>query len=222
MSIHLSRDIQAIHTQILSMCAEVESMVHQAVEELFHPVPDKSSSLVQQDDAIDQTDVRIEEECLKILALHQPVAVDLRRIATVLKISSELERVADISVHIEERSCSILPRTDIIIPDKLKHMSKLAVNMLHQSIDAYVELDSHLARQVCLEDDKVDQLNREVIEILIDEMRKYPELLEPLMHLFSVSRHIERVADHATNIAESIVYLVEGEIIRHLEPFHNT
>ena len=220
MSIHLSRDIKAIHTEILSMCAEVESMVHRAVDEVFHPIPETAYSLVEQDDEIDRRDVRIEEECLKMLALHQPVAVDLRRITTVLKISSELERVADISVHIAERACSILPHTDIIIPDKMKYMSKRAVDMLHRSIDAYVELDSDLARKVCSEDDEVDFLNREIIIGLIEDMKKNPELVEPLMHLFSVSRHIERVADHATNIAENVVYLVEGEIIRHEEHLH--
>ena len=159
--------------------------------------------------------MRIEENCLKILALHQPVAIDLRRIATVMKISAELERVADLAVHIAERACGLIGTVGIVIPEKLKQMAASSVDMLHRSIDAYVELNSSLARQVCAEDEHVDALNREVIAELVSVMTQSPENVDPALHLFSASRHIERVADHATNIAEDVVYLVEGEIIRH-------
>lgn len=215
MSIHLIRDLESLHHDILSMCALVEEMIHEAVEALGDPDERLAEALAEKDNEIDRWDVRIEEECLKILALHQPVAMDLRRIATVMKIVGELERVADLGVHIAERASALVEWPDVVVPERLKEMSHLALDMLHRSIDAYVELDSKVARQVCAADDSVDKLNREIIAELTETMKRAPHLVQPAMHLFSASRHIERVADHATNIAEDVVYLVEGEIIRH-------
>lgn len=215
MSIHLIRDLESLHRDILSMCAVVEEMIDRAVESLSHPSLDASVELARRDDEIDQWDVRIEEECLKILALHQPVAIDLRRIATVLKIAGELERVADLGVHIAERAAALVGRPDVEVPAKLQQMSRIALDMLHRAIDSYVELDSRLARNVCAQDDTVDQFNREIILELTARMKAAPDSIDPVMHLFSASRNVERVADHATNIAEDVVYLVEGEIIRH-------
>ncbi len=219
MTIHLTRDLGVLHRNLLSMCATVEELVHKAVDELSEPSVERARELAKQDDEVDRFDVSIEEECLKILALHQPVATDLRRITTVLKITGELERVADLSVHIAERACGLVNQPDIEVPDKLKEMACRAVDMLHQAIDAYVGLDTHLARQVCEADDVVDELNREIIDELMERMKRNPELIEPALNLFSASRHVERVADHATNIAEDVVYLVEGEIIRHRAHF---
>ncbi|MBC8350931.1 MAG: phosphate signaling complex protein PhoU [Planctomycetes bacterium] len=215
MSKHLNRDLDTLHRNLLSMCAMVEEMIHKAVDGLANPSEAFARELAKQDDEIDRWDVQIEEECLKILALHQPVAIDLRRIATVMKITSELERVADLGVHIAERACGLVPGKEIAVLDKLKEMAKIALEMLHCVIDAYVALDSGMARKVCAKDDAVDELNREIIEELVHTMKRSPELVEASMHLFSASRHIERVADHATNIAEDVVYLVEAEIIRH-------
>lgn len=215
MSIHLIRDIDSLHRKVLTMCGRVEEMIHQAVDALHQPQFHKARDIVLQDDEIDEMDVQIEEDCLKLLALHQPVAIDLRRITTVMKISAELERVADLGVNIAERACGIVSSPEIAAPDKLKEMSQLALDMLHKSIDAYVQLDVRLAREVCQSDDQVDQLNREIIEELTKFMQRRPDLIEPAIHLFSASRQIERIADHATNIAEDVVYLVQGEIIRH-------
>lgn len=215
MSIHLTRDLDALHRNLLSMCAMVEEMIHKAVNGLANPNDSFAIELAQQDDEIDRWDVQIEEECLKILALHQPVAIDLRRIAAVMKITGELERVADLGVHIADRACGLAPAAEIAVLDKLKEMARIALDMLHRVIDAYVALDSRMARNVCAMDDTVDELNREIIRELVQTMQHSPHLVEASMHLFSVSRHLERVADHATNIAEDVVYLVEGEIIRH-------
>lgn len=215
MSIHLIRDIDSLHRKVLTMCGHVEEMIHQAVDALHQPQFQKARDILAQDDAIDAMDVQIEEDCLKLLALHQPVAIDLRRITTVMKISAELERVADLGVNIAERACGIVASPEISAPEKLKEMSRLALDMLHRSIDAYVQLDVRLARDVCQSDDQVDQLNREIIDELTVFMKRRPDLIEPAIHLFSASRQIERIADHATNIAEDVVYLVQGEIIRH-------
>jgi phosphate transport system protein len=127
--------------------------------------------------------------------------------------------VADISIHIAERAGGLVDQPGIEVPEKLKQMAHRAVEMLHHAIDAYVGLDTHLARQVIEADNVVDELNREIIDDLMETMKRQPELIEPAMSLFSASRHVERVADHATNIAEDVVYLVEGEIIRHRAHF---
>jgi phosphate transport system protein len=215
MSIHLIKDLDTLHRLLLTMCARVEDMIHAAVEALHHPEYERAREIIAQDHDIDQLDVEIEEECLKLLALHQPVAIDLRRITTVMKISAELERVADLGCSIAERALGIISCPEIAIPENLKVMSRQALEMLHHSIDAYVHLDVRLARQVCQMDDRVDQLNREIITELMTIMRNRPDLIDAGVHLFSASRQIERVADHATNIAEDVVYLVQGEIIRH-------
>ena len=215
MTIHLIRDLESLHRDVLSMCTNVEEIIHKAVDELGHANHRLAEELRRQDDEIDRWDVKIEEECLKLLALHQPVAVDLRRIAAVLKITGELERVADLGVHIAERAEGLVDYPGLHVPERLRLMAQVALNMLHRSIDAYVELDSQVARHVIQEDDIVDDMNREIINELVETMKRSPELIDPAMHLFSASRHIERVADHATNIAEDVIYLVEGAIIRH-------
>ncbi len=215
MSIHLVRDLDSLHRLVLTMCAHVEDMIHAAVETLHHPDYDRARDIVGQDDDIDTLDVEIEEECLKLLALHQPVAIDLRRITTVMKISAELERVADLGVSIAQRALGIISSPELTIPETLQEMSRRALDMLHQSIDAYVHLDVRLARTVCQLDEAVDALNRQIISELTELMKNRPDLIEPAVHLFSAARQIERIADHATNIAEDVVYLVQGEIIRH-------
>jgi phosphate transport system protein len=215
MSKHLARELDDLHHDILSMCAMVEEMVHQAVDELAEPNHEKARTMAVKDDEIDRWDVRIEEECLKILAMHQPVATDLRRITSVLKISNELERVADLAVHIAERACGLVTWPEVYAPANLKEMAAIAGEMLRNSIDAYVNFDGDLARSVCSRDEVVDRLNREIIGEILSRMKESPTHVEPLLHLFSASRHVERVADHATNIAEDVVYLIEGEIIRH-------
>lgn len=215
MSIHMQRDLESLHRDILHMCSQVEEMIHRAVSGLRSPAIDLADELAEADDLIDRMDVQIENECLKVLALHQPVATDLRRISTVLKISGELERVADLAVHIAERGAGLVGHTELIVSDRLQDMSRLALDMLHRSIDCYVELDSREARTLIQLDDEVDRLNAEIIADLQDVMRSSPALVEPALQLFSATRHIERVADHATNIAEDVVFMVEGIIIRH-------
>ena len=222
MSAHLQTDLEALHKDLLSMCARVEDMIHRAVAQLSRPVIVEARELTAQDTDIDRWDVRIEDNCLKLLALHQPVAIDLRRIAAVLKISGELERVADLAVNIAERAIGLLDTPEVQVPDALVDMAAQAVDMLHRSIDAYVELDNNLARQVCTEDDIVDEMNARLIAALIEQMHQHPERLDALLHLFSAVRQVERVADHATNIAEDVVYLVEGKIIRHWKKLERT
>jgi phosphate transport system protein len=147
------------------------------------------------------------------------VADNLRRVTAVMKIAWELERVADVAVNIAERAAGLAGVPMIPVPDKLSHMAQVALDMLRLSLDAFVAQDSRLAREVCGKDDLVDALNREIIDDLLEMMKRSADLVEPALQMFSASRHVERVADHATNIAEDVVYLVEGEIIRHRAEF---
>jgi phosphate transport system protein len=215
MSIHLQSDLQELHKDLLQMCAMVEDMIHRAVDQLAAPNIDDAKALIAEDNRIDAWDVRIEDNCLKLLALHQPVAIDLRRITTMLKISGELERVADLAVNITERALGLADAAEVLVPDQVKQMAHEAVSMLHRSIDAYVDLDSQKARAVIQDDEQIDVSNQQIIEQLIGMMHRQPDRLDALLHLFSAVRHVERVADHASNIAEDVVYLVEGRIIRH-------
>lgn len=215
MSKHLERDLEALEREILAQSSLVEEMIAKACRALVDRRVDLSSEVVEAEQQIDIREVRIEEECLKILALHQPVAVDLRRTATVLKINTELERIADLAVNVAERTSSLADHLDYEIPDNLERMADLATNMLHDSLDAFVELDVDAARAVCRRDEEVDMLNRQVIDELYETMQARPDKVEPSLHVFSISRHVERIADCATNIAEDVIYLVEGEIARH-------
>lgn len=215
MSVHMQLDLSDLHRDLLSMCARVEDMIHRAVGQLSAPDFEETRQLVNEDTDIDRWDVRIEDACLKILALYQPVAIDLRRITTVMKVSGELERVADLAVNIAERASGLLNSPQVVIPEQVTTLAERAVDMLHRSIDAYVDLNSELARQVCSEDDQIDHMTKGLLNQLIECMHRQPAELDALLHLFSAVRHVERVADHATNIAEDVVYLVEGRIIRH-------
>jgi phosphate transport system protein len=195
MTIHFVREMEHLHRSILSMCSTVEELIHDSVDGLRSSQPGLARELSGRDGEVDEWDIRIEEECLKILALYHPVANDLRRVTVVMKICGELERVADLAVSIAERSAGIAQHGGFPMPERLSEMARESLSMLH--------------------DEAVDQLNRHLIDDVVAVMKQRPDLVEPGLHLFSVIRHVERVADHATNIAEDVVYLVEGAIIRH-------
>ncbi|HQX49885.1 MAG TPA: phosphate signaling complex protein PhoU [Planctomycetaceae bacterium] len=215
MTIHFVHEMERLHRDILSMCSTVEELINDAVDGLKDGRSELAEELSARDHEVDRWDIRIEEECLKILALYHPVANDLRRVTVVMKITADLERVADLAVSIAERSACLAEFGKFPMPGRLGEMTREALSMLHDSIDAFVEQNAVAARRICERDDLVDRLNSELIKEVVDVMKERPDLIEPGLHLFSVIRHVERVADHATNIAEDVVYLVEGAIIRH-------
>jgi phosphate transport system protein len=215
MSKHLQRDLENLQRDLLALAASVEDAIHTAIRALQERDADTAQDVIDGDTQIDQEENHIEEECLKMLALHQPVAVDLRRIAAALKINNELERMADLAEDIAERALHLARLPAIAMPEGLQRMTDLTTTMVRQSLDAFVNLDSRQARRVCRLDDEVDRYNSDIIQDLIARMRQSPELVEQCLSLFSATRHLERIADHATNIAEDVVYLVEGTIIRH-------
>jgi phosphate transport system protein len=215
MSKHLERDIELLERNVLAQSSMVEDMIRIATRCLCDQTTDGLHQLDQLEPQVNNREVRIEEECLKILALHQPVATDLRRVATVLKINTDLERIADLAVNIGERTYPLADSPVTPLPAGLDEMTTATIAMVRDAMDAFVELDADSARSVCQRDDIVDDLNHDIINELHKVMRCRPELVEPAVHLFSATRHIERIADHATNIAEDVIYLVEGEIARH-------
>jgi phosphate transport system protein len=215
MSKHLQRDLDNLQREIVGQAAAVEEVVCKAIKALQDRDPALAREIIDGDSTIDEQDNQIEEECLKILALHQPVAIDLRRTATILKINSDLERIADLAEDIAGRAVFLSHQPQAPIPDRLGRMTDLTMAMVRQSIDSFVNLDPRQARRVCRLDDEVDRYHAEIIQELIETMKQHPEFIEPALSLFSVTRHMERIADHATNIAEDVIYLVEGEIVRH-------
>jgi phosphate transport system protein len=215
MSKHLQRDLEYLQRDLLGLAASVEEAIHKAIRALQRREAGPAEQVIAGDAQIDQEENHIEEECLKILALHQPVAVDLRRIAAALKINTDLERMADLAEDIADRALHLARLPVVPIPEKLQRMTDLATSMVRQSLDAFVNLDARQARRVCRLDDEVDRYNNEIIRELIDMMQESPANVEAGLSLFSATRHLERIADHATNIAEDVVYLVEGTIIRH-------
>jgi phosphate transport system protein len=215
MSKHLERDLETLQRDILGMGAAVEEVVYKAIRSLQDRDADLAREVIDGDNAIDESENRVEEECLKILALHQPVAIDLRRVAAILAINVDLERMADLAVDIAERAEVLAGPPYIPVPDGLQRMTDLTTTMVRQALDAFVQLDVRQARRVVRLDDEIDRLNADSIAELVATMRESPDFIEPGLSLFSAVRHLERIADHATNIAEDVVYLVDGEIVRH-------
>jgi phosphate transport system protein len=215
MSMHLHRDLEKLTKDILTMGAMVEAAIRKSIAALNERRSTIAQEVIEGDTRIDRCEVDVEEQCLKILALHQPVAEDLRFIAAVIKMNNDLERMADLAVNIAERAVVLADGEPLPIPDTLKAMTDATMRMVRDSLDAFVNRDVVNARAICGQDDEVDQYNREIITELQEMMERAPETVRRALHLFSAARHLERIADHATNIAEDVVYLVEGEIIRH-------
>lgn len=215
MSKHLERDLDILQRDILTLAGAVEEAIYKAIRALQEREVAVAQQVIEGDTPIDRQENHVEEECLKLLALHQPVAIDLRRVATILKINTDLERMADLAADIAERAIVLATPPFIPVPPGLQLMTDLTTSMVRQSLDAFVNLDARLARRVWRLDDEVDRYNDEIIQDLIEAMQSAPEMVPPGLSLFSAVRHLERIADHATNIAEDVVYLVEGEIVRH-------
>jgi phosphate transport system protein len=212
---HLQNDLDHLHRSVLHLAGCVEDAVAAADAALRARDPDAARAVIDGDNEIDRLENEIQDECLKILALHQPVAGDLRRISAVLMITTDLERIGDLAVGIAERAVTLARPPLVPIPEQVEAMTARTLRMLRTSLDAFVNRDPAAATRVILSDDDVDRDNDEIINGLVAEMKRSPELVEPALSLFSAVRHLERIADHATNIAEDVIYLVNGEIVRH-------
>ena len=215
MPIHLQKEIDRLKKLALSLSARVEDNLRAAVRAVMDRDTLLARRVIDADREIDRTEVDVEEECLKILALHQPVAIDLRYIVAILKINNDLERVGDLAVGIAERAEDLIDGPAFDIPFDLPGLSGKVQSMLSGSLDAMINLDAGLARRIWMSDDDVDQRNREAYTRIKERIQREPERVDGLISLLSVSRNLERVADHAVNIAKDVLYMVEGEIFRH-------
>ena len=215
MTNRLHKEVESLKKHLLSLVAEVEENVRMSVEALEKLNCTLAEKVIAADLNVDRREVDIEEECLKILALYQPVANDLRFIIAVLKINTDLERISDLAVNIAERAAFLVTAKRIQMPFDFTIMSDKVQDMLRKSINALITLDSQGAYEVCADDDIVDAYHREMYVIVQDAIRKSPDDLDELIHYLGVSRHLERIADQTTNIAEDIIYLINGEIVRH-------
>jgi phosphate transport system protein len=215
MPVHLQREIENLKKKLLTLGARVEQTVREATLSIEDRNYELAQRIIKNDPRIDRMEVGVEEDCLKVLALYQPVAIDLRFIVAVLKMNNDLERIGDLAVNIAERSAFLSKHPPVGFSLCLIEMADKAQEMLKHSLDALVNLNSGLAHDVCAADDEVDAMNRQMYIKIQDAIRTNPDQLESLIHLLSVSRHLERIADHATNIAEDVIYMVEGRIARH-------
>jgi len=215
MAKHFDRELNKLKKKILSLGALVEERVYLAIKAIENRDPDLAERIIRTDHEIDETEVEVEEECLKILALYQPVAIDLRFIVTVIKINNDLERIGDQAVNIAERIQSIAKHPNISFSFDYTEMAEIAAAMLKQSLDAFVNLDIDTAFRVLTLDDEVDEIQSNAYSQIKPAMRRHPDEMTYLINLYLISRHLERIADHATNISEEVIYLIEGEIIRH-------
>jgi phosphate transport system protein len=215
MAAHLLRELDNLQRDLLALAGLVEDAIHKATRALQTRNINLAREVVEGDAQIDYEDNHVYEECLKILALHQPVATDLRRIVSVMMITTDLERMGDLAEEIAERAISLNGAAHVPIPEKLQRMADLTTMMVRQSLDSFVNLNQIQAERVLRMDDEVDRYNDEIIQELLVAMRSDPELIEPGLSMFSATRHLERIADHATNIAEDVIYLIGGELVRH-------
>jgi len=217
MTKHFRKELETIKKRILTLGSMVEELVHDSVKAVDRVDADLADQIIKKDSEIDVTEVDIEEECLKVLALHQPVAVDLRFIIAVIKINNELERIGDQAVNIAQRVQVIAKRPKPPFWFDYSEMGEKAQKMLRMSLDALVNMDVDLAYRVITMDDEVDQIKSEAYDKIKQAIQELPERVGYYINLLLISRHLERLADHATNIAEEVIYLVEGEIFRHAQ-----
>jgi phosphate transport system protein len=215
MSKHLHRDLELLTRQILTMGSLVEDALRDALESLRTRSADLAHSVIRGDDGIDQKELEVEDECLKILALHQPVAADLRFIVAVLKVNNDLERMADMAKNIAKRVRALARTGRWEPPAGMELLAERVLSMVSRSLDALVRADPEIARGVCRDDEAVDKIHKNISSALQQTMEKDGARIPEAVGMLAVSRFLERVADLATNIAEDVVFTVEGELIRH-------
>ncbi|MBN1958330.1 MAG: phosphate signaling complex protein PhoU [Desulfuromonadales bacterium] len=215
MGLLIMRELNDLKRQLLGLTAIVESRVQKAIQSLMLHDVSLADEVIKGDAEIDNIEIRIEEECLKVLALHQPVANDLRFIVSVLKINNDLERIADLAANAAARAKDLSGAIVIDCPYDVDVMAKLVLKMLKMSLDSLVNQDADTARKIVDFDDEVDALHKQNFGVIKTAIREKADLMDGYMLYLSVSRYLERIADLATNIAEDVVYLMEGEIIRH-------
>lgn len=215
---HFDEELAELKATLVRMASLAEDQIDQALSALTTRDSDQARQVIARDHKVNALDVEIDEECLRLLALHQPAARDLRLVTTAMKISTELERISDLAENVCERTIELNEEPQLKPYIDIPRMGNLARAMVKESIDAFVKDDSTLARKVLANDDLVDDLMEQIFRELLSYMIEDPHTITRAIRLSFVAKYLERIADHATNIAELVVYLVEGKIIRHTTP----
>ena len=210
-------DLAHLRTVILEMGGLVEDQIVQAVRALSERDDSLARLTIDRDHSVNRIDVEVDELCIKLLALHQPAARDLRLITTALKITTDLERAGDMAENICERVLELSREPQLKPLIDLPRMAAVAQGMLRQSLDAFVREDTELALQVCHQDDEVDGLADQLLRELLTFMLEDPHTISRALRLIFISKYLERLADHATNIAEMVIFMVKGKSIRHMD-----
>lgn len=215
MTKHFQRELKRTKRMILSLGTMVEARVRDTRDAIETFDAGIAERIIKSDYEIDEMEVEVEEECLKIMALHQPVAVDLRFLVAVIKINNDLERIGDQAVNVAERIQTITKQDKLDFIFDYSEMAEKAEAMLKMSLDALVNFDIDAALKVVVLDDEVDAIKKKAYQLIKVALKENPDHVGYLINLLLISRHLERMADHATNIAEEVVYMIEGEIVRH-------
>ena len=215
MTSHMQNEIDSLKKNLLSLCAAVEAQAEKAVRALLDRNAALAEEVEQGDEDIDRREVEVEEECLRVLVLYQPVAHDLRFVVSALKINNDLERIVDFAVNISHKAAALAVEPDMQYPVDVATMWSKVQRMLRESLDAMVKGDVDLAREVCLRDEEVNQMKRGARLKIEELVSQDPQANRRLLRLMAACRNLERIADLATNIAEDVIYLVEGRIMRH-------
>lgn len=209
------KEIVDVKAQVLNLGTLVEENLYLAVKSVEDQSSKMANDVIKKDEEIDTAEIELEEEILKLLALHQPLATDLRYLIAVLKVNDELERIGDLAVNIAERTISLVQTKPMNMPFDFGSMSSRVCEMLKKSLDALIHLNRNDAIEVFELDDEVDKIHASMYRLLKDGIKQDIENIDALIHYLSISRHLERIADHAESIAEDIIYLIDGEIVRH-------
>lgn len=212
---HLDDDLAQIKEQILQMGALVERQIQEAIRALVERDSDAARRIIANDRVVNRLDVEIDENCIRVLALQQPTARDLRFVTTAMKISTELERMSDLAENIAERTIELNEEPQLKPYIDIPRMADWTMTMVKECLTAFISQDAALARKVCADDDFVDRLTEQLFRELLSFMLESPQTITRAIRLTFIGKYIERIADHATNVAELVVYMVEGKIIRH-------
>jgi phosphate transport system protein len=215
MLVHFEKEMVKLRKQLMQIVALVEESVRKAVVAVDTRDEDLANEVIKNDDEIDRAEVELEEGCLKILALHHPIATDLRYVVACMKINNDLERIGDLAVNIAQRAISISSKKEEKTPINFSVMMSKTQEMLVKSINSMIGLDPVAAEEVRCLDDGIDELNREMYKEIIKMIKDKPKRTKYFLHLLGVSRQLERIADYASNIAEDVIYLTKGKIVRH-------
>lgn len=212
---HFQQDLDLVKTRLLEMGGLAEDRVRSAVDALVARNAEAVERVLAGDGPINQLHIEIDERCFKLLALHQPMAVDLRAIVSAVKINTDLERVGDLAINIAEAARRYMRHAPVKPLIDIPRMATIAQAMLRDALDAYVRRDTALAQAVLNEDDRLDALKTQVFRELLTYMLQDPTTIEPALDLILVSRHLERIGDHATNVAEDVIFMVSARDVRH-------